>query len=77
MEKCGERRKKKKYIPDRTNGRIMTALRPKSKSKVASRFLKERFRSHQKSLALIGCCKLYIEPFLWSFFFPCVDAQVS
>ena len=34
------------------------SLWQKSRSKVASWFLKERFRSQQKSLALIGCCKI-------------------
>ena len=36
----------------------MSVLWSKSKSKVASWSLKERFRSHQKSLALIGCCEI-------------------
>ena len=43
---------------EETMSRITTSQQPESKSKVASRFLKERFRSHQKSLALIGCCKI-------------------
>ena len=50
---------------------VTTSLQPKSKSKVASLFLKETFRSHQKSLALIGCCKIIYRAFsvVRSFFF--------
>ena len=50
--------KRMKYIPEWTNSRKTTSLWPKSKSKVASWSLKERFRSHQKCLPLIGCCKI-------------------
>ena len=61
---------RKKLIPEWTNSRITTSLWPKSKSKMAARFLKERFRSHQKSLALIGCCKIIYRAFsVVNFFF--------
>ena len=53
------------------------SLWPRSKSKVTSRFLKERFRSHQKSLVLIGCCKIIYRAISVVIFFSCVDAQVS
>ena len=63
-KKGGER---KEYIPEWTNNRITTPLW--QRSKVASRFLKERFRSHQYSLALIGCCKIIYRAFSVVIFF--------
>ena len=71
-----KRNKKVEKKEKGTNSRITTSLQPKSKSKVASRFLKERFRSHQKSLALIGCCKIIYRA-ISVVIFSCVDAPVS